>query len=173
MNTSSGGAWLMSRLHMSTWLGRLLGASLGRSLSLWFALLLVILVAATPAAAAPDCGDLQGRWKSELGSTLVVKKLNKDGYLSGYFVSPVENGAEQFKAFGWVNKTSATSSLHYMPAVTFSVSWGEYGSVSSWSGGCIVKDDIPTLVMMMHLSLVNAQYQWDHLISNSDRFVPE
>jgi hypothetical protein len=119
-----------------------------------------------------SCENMQGRWLSELGSTLIISKLKKDGGVEGQFISPVENGAEQFPLVGWFNKTRAVSDLHFMPALTFSINWGVYGSVSAWSGGCTLKNGVPTLVMIMNLSLVNAQYEWDHIITGSDRFTP-
>lgn len=158
---------------------KLMARSLHLAVSSGLAILLSLLASTAAAAiaetkvAAPSCANLQGRWKSELGTILVIERVKKDGYLSGYFISPEENGAEKFKVFGWLNETRATTNLHYMPALTFSVNWGEYGSVSSWSGGCIAKNKLPTLVMIMHLSLANSQYEWDHSITGSDRFIPE
>jgi hypothetical protein len=119
-----------------------------------------------------SCENMQGRWLNELGSTLIISKLKKDGSVAGQFISPPENGAEQFQVVGWFNNTRAVTDLHFMPALTFSINWGEYGSVSAWSGGCTVKNGVPTLVMIMNLSLVNAQYEWDHIITGSDRFTP-
>lgn len=119
-----------------------------------------------------SCENIKGRWLNELGSTLIISELKKDGSLAGQFISPRENGAEQFQVIGWFNNTRAVTDLHFMPALTFSINWGVYGSVSAWSGGCTLKNGVPTLVMIMNLALVNAQYEWDHMITGSDRFTP-
>ena len=54
-----------------------------------------------------SCENMQGRWLNELGSTLIISKLKKDGSVEGQFISPLENGAEQFPLVGWFNKTRA------------------------------------------------------------------
>ncbi|HCX26988.1 MAG TPA: autotransporter [Cellvibrionales bacterium] len=124
-------------------------------------------------AATPTCQNLKGQWFNELGSTLIISNIKGNGQLSGHFVSSDQAGGETFVVMGWVNDASPLEGLDHITAVTFAVNWDEYGSLSSWAGGCAIKDGIPTLSMIWNLVLANAQFEWDHMISNSDTFRPK
>ena len=124
-------------------------------------------------ASTPNCQHLKGRWVNELGSTLIISSIKTNGQLSGHFISSEQAGGEKFVVMGWVNDTSPPEGLDHLTAITFAVNWDEYGSLSSWAGGCAIKDGIPTLSMIWNLVLANAQFEWDHMISNSDSFRPK
>ena len=124
-------------------------------------------------AAKPSCQHLKGQWVNELGSTLIISSVKGNGQLSGYFVSSEQAGGETFVMMGWVNNASPQEGLDHLTAVTFAVNWDDYGSLSSWAGGCAIKDGVPTLSMIWNLVLANAQFEWDHMISNSDTFKPK
>lgn len=124
-------------------------------------------------AAKPSCQHLKGPWVNELGSTLIISSVKGNGQLSGHFVSSEQAGGETFVMMGWVNNASPQEGLDHLTAVTFAVNWDDYGSLSSWAGGCAIKDGVPTLSMIWNLVLANAQFEWDHMISNSDIFKPK
>ena len=124
-------------------------------------------------ASTPNCQHLKGRWVNELGSTLIISSIKANGQLSGHFISSEQAGGETFVVMGWVNDASPQEGLDHLTAITFAVNWDEYGSLSSWAGGCAIKDGIPTLSMIWNLVLANAQFEWDHMISNSDSFRPK
>ena len=124
-------------------------------------------------ASTPSCQHLKGQWINELGSTLIISSIKANGQLSGHFISSEQAGGEKFVVMGWVNDTSPPEGLDHLTAITFAVNWDEYGSLSSWAGGCAIKDGIPTLSMIWNLVLANAQFEWDHMISNSDSFRPK
>ena len=124
-------------------------------------------------AAKPTCQHLKGQWINELGSTLFISSVKSNGHLSGHFVSSEQAGGEVFVMMGWVNNASPREGLDHLTAVTFAVNWNDYGSLSAWVGGCAIKDGMPTLSMIWNLVLANAQFEWDHMISNSDTFKPK
>ena len=124
-------------------------------------------------AALPNCQNLKGQWVNDLGSTLIISSVKDNGQLSGSFVSSVQAGDESFVVMGWVNDTSAPEGLDHLTAITFAVNWDEYGSLSSWAGGCSIKNGVPTMSMIWNLVLANAQFEWDHILSNSDSFRPK
>lgn len=120
-----------------------------------------------------NCKNLKGSWVNELGSMLVVSDVKENGYLSGRFISSMQADAEEFLVMGWANDTPPPDGLNHFTAITFSVNWGAYGSLSSWSGGCSIQEGVPTMSMIWNLVLANAQFDWDHIISNSDSFIPK
>ena len=120
-----------------------------------------------------SCKHLKGKWVNELGSTLIISNIKEDGRLSGRFISPLQAGAEEFLVIGWANDLPPPENLHHFTAITFAVNWGVYGSLSSWSGGCAVRDGVATMSMIWNLVLANAQFEWDHILSNSDSFTPK
>ena len=124
-------------------------------------------------AASPNCQDLKGHWINELGSTLIITGVKKNGRISGRFISPLQAGGEEFLMMGWANDTPPPEGLDHMTAITFAVNWGRYGSLSSWSGGCALEEGIPTMSMIWNLVLANAQFDWGHILSNSDSFRPK
>ena len=120
-----------------------------------------------------SCKHLKGKWVNELGSTLIISKIKENGRISGRFISPLKAGAEEFLVLGWANDLPPPEGLHHFTAITFAVNWGAYGSLSSWSGGCAVKEGVATMSMIWNLVLANAQFEWDHMLSNSDSFTPK
>ena len=124
-------------------------------------------------ASAPSCQHLKGSWVNELGSTLIISSVKGNGQLSGQFISSTQAGDESFVVMGWVNDTSPPEGLDHLTAITFAVNWDDYGSLSSWAGGCSIKNGVPTMSMIWNLVLANAQFEWDHILSNSDIFRPK
>jgi hypothetical protein len=125
-------------------------------------------------AASPNCQNLKGRWVNELGSTLLISTVKDNGQLSGLFISSLQTGDESFVMTGWANDAPPPEAgLDHLTAITFAVNWDDYGSLSSWAGGCAIKDGVPTMSMIWNLVLANAQFEWDHILSNSDVFIPK
>jgi len=124
-------------------------------------------------AAPPSCQNLKGQWVNYLGSTLIISSIKDNGQLSGQFISSAQAGDESFVMTGWVNDALAPEGLDHLTAITFAVNWDDYGSLSSWAGGCAIKNGVPTMSMIWNLVLANAQFEWDHILSNSDIFRPK
>jgi hypothetical protein len=134
----------------------------------------VLFFMSTVYAASPNCQNLKGRWVNELGSTLLISTVKDNGQLSGLFISSLQTGDESFVMTGWANDAPPPEAgLDHLTAITFAVNWDDYGSLSSWAGGCAIKDGVPTMSMIWNLVLANAQFEWDHILSNSDVFIPK
>ena len=134
----------------------------------------VLFFMSTVYAASPNCQNLKGRWVNELGSTLLISTVKDNGQLSGRFISSLQAGDESFVMTGWANDAPPPEAgLDHLTAITFAVNWDDYGSLSSWAGGCAIKDGVPTMSMIWNLVLANAQFEWDHILSNSDVFIPK
>ena len=73
----------------------------------------------------------------------------------------------------WVNHAHATADKDNAHVIASAVHWGEYGSITSWTGTCTQVDNTPTIKTLWHLVRSNTQYDWDHIITNSSTFVPQ
>jgi hypothetical protein len=105
---------------------------------------------------------------------LLISTVKDNGQLSGLFISSLQTGDESFVMTGWANDAPPPEAgLDHLTAITFAVNWDDYGSLSSWAGGCAIKDGVPTMSMIWNLVLANAQFEWDHILSNSDVFIPK
>lgn len=129
----------------------------------------------------PTCQQLKGEWVNELGSTLNITSVDKkSGKLSGTYTSPSGTSGRSVAMIGWMNDTASAAkitkespTLSRMVVVSFSVNWGKYGSVTSWSGVCGVKEGVPTIKTIWNLARTVDSYDWDHIITNSDIFIPK
>lgn len=129
----------------------------------------------------PSCQQLTGEWSNELGSTLHITNVDKkSGQISGTYTSPSGTSGNSVRMIGWMNAKSSAAKitkespiLSRMVVVSFSVNWGDYGSVTSWSGVCSTKEGQSTIKTIWNLARTVDSYDWDHIITNSDTFVPK
>jgi hypothetical protein len=116
----------------------------------------------------PNCANLQGSWKNQLGSNLNIQQVEpKTGALKGYYIN-YSSPSTKFPMVGW-NNTKPKG----IPVLTFAVQWGETaGSLTAWTGYCENGSNGPTLTTLWHLTRSISAYKWDHIITNSDVFTP-
>lgn len=131
------------------------------------------LMASTVHAARPSCEKLEGEWKNELGSTLKISSVGADGKLSGTYTSPSGTSGSSAPMIGWTNSALPARNDNNIKVVSFSVNWGSYGSVTSWSGACSLKGGTPTISTIWNLVRSNSSYEWDHILTNTDTFTPK
>lgn len=126
------------------------------------------------AFAAPDCTDPTGIWVNELGSTLDITNYDSaTGAFSGTYVSPSGTQGTAFPLHGWKNHATPQPDIDNVHVFTFSVRWGDYGSVTAWTGNCREVDGTPLIEAMWHLARSNARFVWEHIVTNEDRFWPK
>ncbi len=136
-------------------------------------LLCFIFSAESSASSWQNCTRLAGKWGNQIGSTFTIQHVNPEtGALIGTYKSPSGTKGETYPVSGWINGAKPSGSGSNVPVITFSVRWGEYGSVASWAGYCEEKKGTPTITTLWHLVRPNANYSWDHVYTNSDVFKP-
>ena len=137
-------------------------------------LLLAAAAIATNARAAGNCSNLVGDWKNELGSTLSVTSVNAaTGAIAGTYSSPSGTSGQKFALVGWTNSAAAQPGKDNATAVAFSVRWGNYGSITSWTGTCKEVNGVATIHTLWHLAASLSNFSWDHINSNTDVFTPK
>ena len=106
-----------------------------------------------------------GYWQNELGSVVVIEDI-KDHSIIGEYRSAVGVDGQIFPLIGMINQKENDPSL----AISFTVQWKEYGSITSWSGfldedeeGCYIKT-------LWHLTRPGEAEQWERIIANSSTF---
>jgi hypothetical protein len=124
-------------------------------------------------ASTPTCADPKGIWGNELKSTLEISSINPDsGMIEGVYSSPSGTSGEKFKLIGWINNAQPKPGKDNVKVISFSVQWGQYGSVTSWSGYCSDVKGTPKITTIWNLVRSNSDISWDHIITNSDTFTP-
>ena len=129
------------------------------------------LLSSTVYAAKPNCTNLKGEWANELGSTLNITSIDSSGKLSGTYTSPSGTAGAAAPMIGWTNTLPPKG--NNVTVVSFSVNWGKYGSVTSWSGTCSTANNKSTISTIWNLVRSNSSYSWDHILTNTDTFNPK
>jgi hypothetical protein len=112
--------------------------------------------------------DLYGFWHNDLNSTLRITYVNvSSGQITG--TCTLESG-KTFPLTGWVNDLPPAKD--HVIAVAFSVRFGPYGTITSWTG--YLFKDKKTALLKIHtiwnLVTPNSDSAFDHIVSNSDVF---
>ncbi|MDH4186480.1 MAG: avidin/streptavidin family protein [Nitrospira sp.] len=142
--------------------------------SLMYTVILTFVLASNAQAGSQSCSNLQGEWKNQLGSTLSISSIDgKTGKLTGTYVSPSGTAGDKHELSGWVNNEKNPEAKSFTPAISFSVQWGKYGSITSWTGSCDDKGGVPTITTIWNLVRTSSQFTWDHVLTNSDVFTPK
>ena len=122
----------------------------------------------------PTCSDMTGAWINQINSTLEIKAIDPHtGKITGDFTPAEGKNGEVFEVTGWVNYTPSGKQKDSVHPIAFSVNWGEYGSIASWSGYCYLNEDAPAIQTVWNLTRANSKYRWDHMTVNSDIFRPK
>ncbi len=138
---------------------------------------LALLAFSTPASAAsaPTCANPIGAWTNHLSqpSTLTIKSVDSStGEIVGTYRSPSGTGGQDYPLIGWMNQATAGSGKDSAVILSFSVRWGSYGSVTSWTGVCRTTNSQSVLSAMWFLGRAVTDFEWDHVLSGQDTFDP-
>lgn len=117
-----------------------------------------------------SCADLTGHWINELGSLLVIDKIETDGSITGEYRSSTGVDGQVFPLMGWVNNYSGEEPK--VPSIAFSVRWEGYNSITSWTGSCDSDSDGPRIKTLWNLVRPEQEFEWERIISNSSTFRP-
>lgn len=113
--------------------------------------------------------DPSGKWFNQHGSEMEIE-AGRDGCLSGWFRSGVgcAEPEERFPLVGFVSGG----------LVTFSVDFGKYDSLTSWTGHAGIEDGRQTILALWHMSVVvpgpeHPDRLWEGVWSGADTFLRE
>lgn len=129
----------------------------------------------------PNCENLRGVWENQIGSVMDIITVDPiGGAITGRYVSPQGGGPAFRQLIGWnngapVNESDPCSLVQNdnVKVITFTVSWGDLGSITAWTGTCRVENGIPTIHTLWHLVRPNTEFVWDHIHAGSDTFIPK
>ena len=123
-------------------------------------------------ASARDCTNLSGQWTTNMGATVSLDRVDAEsGMITGrYFPASMPDRA--FPLTGFVNangrEEGGERERHYAPAISFAVSFGEFGGITSWNGICLMNDGVPQIETEDLIIAPMADYDWSHVIDNHD-----
>ena len=132
------------------------------------------------AAADITCTTPVGTWQNDMGSILVIESLDAEtGMLAGEYKSASGTDAVGYPLIGWLNDATVSPDNpckdckgDHAVAYSFTVRWGEIGSITAWTGTCAVVDNKSTLKTSWNLVRPNSSYSWDHTVTGSATFTP-
>ena len=119
------------------------------------------------------CENMTGEWLNPSGSVLVIENVDKTGSIKGHYLSSVGTDGQRFPLIGWVNQKPHEAERDNTVAITFSVRWGEYGSITSWTGYCKNINDIPTIQTSWHLVRPVTDESYEHILTGGYPFTPK
>jgi hypothetical protein len=122
-----------------------------------------------PAIADPGCRSLVGRWQNESGSVLEILAVSAGGKMEGAYHSSSGVDGKAFSLLGWLNNSNRREQA---TSVAWTVRWGDYGSITSWTGTCEVDDSGPHIKAMWHLVRPGEEHSWERVLANSSTFRP-
>lgn len=122
----------------------------------------------------PSCSNPIGIWHNDLKSSLIIESINAGtGQVMGKYISPSGGGQNQFALIGWVNEANANPQHpNNAKVITFTVRWGNIGSITSWTGTCSVVNGKATIATTWNIARPNSDFSWDHILTGSDQFTP-
>lgn len=122
------------------------------------------------ATAKPTCANVVGAWKNQLGSKMNIKSVvAATGAITGEYQTASGAGG-WYPLVGWINSVPNVPGKNNAKIVSFSVRWGNVGSVTSWTGVCHGADDLKTV---WNLGRPVSDYEWDHVLTGADNFRPD
>ncbi len=121
-----------------------------------------------------EVNNLKGLWVSGRGSTFEIEEIDeKTGELRGWFRSSTGTDDEDkaVPVVGYVNFAERfPNAPSYGLPISFSVSWGPYGSISTWSGLVLKKKPQTTIETQWLHTRGSTQFDWDHTLAGNDVF---
>ena len=133
----------------------------------------------------PTCTQPVGKWKNQQQSVVQIRSYDAaTGAIVGEYTSHSGTSASPtpYPMVGWMNTTPAQSSGpgkadkgDHAEVITFVVRWGTHGAVSAWTGTCAGNARSPGLEhisALWHTVRSNTGFEWDHILTGSDRFDP-
>jgi hypothetical protein len=127
------------------------------------------------AEGSPSCDDLTGGWITNIGATV---NLDSVAAGTGLIVGSYQAASlpeRHFPLTGLVNPRFEEGSEgdHYGVALSFTVSFEEYGGLTNWSGICRESETGPELVTADLIVRPWAEAAWAHVVVSHDLLTPK
>ena len=122
-------------------------------------------------SAKPSCSNPVGTWRniSVSGSEMVIEKYDANtGQITGKYRTGT-GAAGFYPLVGWINSAAPAPKGDNASVISFTVRWNALGAITSWTGTC--KGD--TIKTIWNLASANASYDWGHIQTGSDVFLPQ
>ncbi len=118
-----------------------------------------------------SCADLTGSWRTNLGALVNLRAVDSDtGRLEGSY-QPASLPDRQFPLTGFVNAAREPGDRHdghYAVALSFSVSFLEFGGITNWTGVCLEVEGAVRLETEDLVVRPVAEGSWAHVIASHD-----
>jgi hypothetical protein len=128
---------------------------------------LLLIIGFSSQLISQSCQNMEGAWTNELGSALVIDLIQEDGTLIGHYASSTGVDGKIFPLHGWINKNADNPNE---VNIAFSVRWKGYGSITSWTGYCLVQEGKPQIKTIWNLVRSGKEFDWERIITNSSTF---
>jgi hypothetical protein len=116
-----------------------------------------------------NCSDIIGDWVNQSGSILRIDSVAGNGLITGRYYSATGVDGKGFALTGWFNYADSGKK----PLIGFSVSWGEFHSLTSWTGYCAMHEEQgPVIRTMWYYVNTDREFDWQYLTANSSDFRP-
>ena len=122
--------------------------------------------------------SIEGSWQNELGSIFDIDSISTEGFIFGKYKSSSGVDGRIFPLQGWVNHVdkgnvdNGKSEDDFSIAISFTVRWDGYGSITSWSGYYDKDENGPFIKTLWHLVRPSEEEPWERIITNSSTFWP-
>lgn len=114
---------------------------------------------------AQDCSQLTGTWMNLDSSVLHIETVEESRFIGAY-QSNASDDVTLWATQGVVNNETEMTTISWM------VNWGEYGSITSWTGYCKEEDGVPTITTQWYLVRPYVKYDWERFVTNQSIFTP-
>lgn len=98
----------------------------------------IIILNSTTGLLSQNCLQPAGKWVNENGSILEINSIDTLGMINGNYLSHEGTEGQQFPLCGWWHRGSREADD---PAISFTVYWKPYATITSWTGYCDLKEN--------------------------------
>lgn len=125
----------------------------------------ILFLNSTNGPLAQDCLQPVGKWVNENGSVLQIDSIDPSGMIKGLYRSHEGTEGQHFPLTGWWHKGRAEAND---PAVSFTVYWKPYATITSWTGYCDLKEGV--IRTLWHHIDPDAEYDFQKWSSQASVF---
>ena len=116
---------------------------------------------------------LKGLWVNELGSTLNITNVHGPTFeIEGNYRSPSGTLGDLYSLNGVINTSPMVRGKHTVIVVSFTVHWGDIGSITTWNGYYSPGRSEQIIGQWLLVRPVGS-YTWDHIYTGQDRFTKQ